>query len=346
MYLHPTTTYGSLVPGSEYIRSLVRQGKISAGAAKRLRWMDYYRRCENARLTCRYFGISAQTFYRWKRRYDPYDLTTLEEESRRPQRVRRPQTPLRVIERVVALREEHPRWSRDKLAVLLGREGVKISGSTVGRVMARLKARGLLVEPASVRLAKLARKRRRKQRYAVRRPKDYRVEAPGDLVQLDTLHARLLPDERRIQFRAHDVISKWAALKVYKRQTSGAAAEFLHHLKMKFPFRIRAIQIDGGSEFMDEFEKACKRRRIRLFVNPPHRPEMNGGVERGQRTDREEFYEVRELSLDMTELNLQVEEYERVFNYVRPHRALDMKTPHEYYLLWKKNQTTHVSRMS
>jgi putative transposase len=346
MYLQPTSTYGSLIPGSEYIRSLVRRGTISRGAAKRLQWFDHYERCGNARKTCRYFGISAQTFYRWKARFDPYDLTTLEEESRRPRTVRQPETPLRVIERIMALREEHPRWSRDKLAVLLEREGIKVSGSTVGRVMARLRARGLLVEPASVRLAKLARKRRRKQRYAVRRPKDYKVEVPGDLVQVDTLHVRLLPNERRIQFRAHDVISKRAGMKTYKRLTSGAAAEFLHHLKMKFPFRIRAIQIDGGSEFMDEFEKACQRSKIQLFVNPPHHPEMNGGVERANRTDREEFYEVQELSLDTEELNQQVEEYERVFNYERPHKALAMRTPNEYYLLWKKNQSTQVSRMS
>lgn len=346
MYLQATTTYGTLIPGSEYIRSLVRQGTITKAAAKRLQWFDYYERCGNARKTCRYFGISAQTFYRWKARFDPYNLKTLEEESRRPHMVRQPETSVRVIERIMALREEHPRWSRDKLAVLLEREGIKVSGSTVGRVMARLKARGLLVEPQGVRLAKLARKRRRKPRYAVRRPKGYKVEAPGDLVQVDTLHVRLLPNELRIQFRAHDAISKRAALKVYKKQTSGAGAEFLHHLKMKFPFRIKAIQIDGGSEFMDEFEKACQRRNIKLFVNPPHRPEMNGGVERGNRTDREEFYEVKELSLDMEELNLQLEEYEREFNYVRPHKALDMKTPHEYHLLWKKTQTAQVSRMS
>lgn len=342
MYLQATTTYGSLIPGSEYIRSLVRQGTITKGAAKRLQWFDYYERCGNARKTCRYFGISAQTFYRWKARFDPYNLKTLEEESRRPQAVRQPETPLRVIERIMVLREEHPRWGRDKLAVLLGREGIKVSGSTVGRVMARLKARGLLVEPASIRQAKLARKRRRKPRYAVRRPKGYKVEAPGDLVQVDTLHVRLLPNELRIQFRAHDVISKRAGLKAYKRLSSGAAAEFLHHLKMKFPFRIRAIQIDGGSEFMDEFEKACQRSKIRLFVNPPHCPEMNGGVERSNRTDREELYEVKEISLNVEEHDRQLEEYEREFNYVRPHKALALKTPHEYYLQWKRNQSTQV----
>ena len=62
MYLQATTTYGSLIPGSEYIRSLVRQGAISPEAAKKLRWMDHYAKNRNARLTCRYFGICAKTF--------------------------------------------------------------------------------------------------------------------------------------------------------------------------------------------------------------------------------------------------------------------------------------------
>jgi len=170
MYLQAATIYGSLIPGSEYIRSLVRQGTISRDAAKRLRWMDHYAHSQNARQTCRYFGISAQTFYRWKNRFDPYDLTTLEEESRRPRHVRQSESPVKVVERVRELREEHPRWGRDKLAVLLKREGIEISGSAVGREMKKLKARGLLVEPENVRQAKLARKRRR-TRYATRRLK-------------------------------------------------------------------------------------------------------------------------------------------------------------------------------
>lgn len=346
MYLHPTTTYGSLVPGSEYIRSLVRQGKISPGAAKRLRWMDYYRRCENARLTCRYFGISAQTFYRWKRRYDPYDLTTLEEESRRPQRVRRPERSAGVVEKIREARERYPRWGRDKLAVVVGRQGVHVSGSTVGRVMKELQARGVLVEPENVRQAKLARKRRRKPRYAVRKPRGYKVEAPGDLVQVDTLQVRLVPDEIRFHFGAYDVVSKRVGMKVYKRQTSTAATDFLHHLKTKFPFRIKAIQIDGGSEFMDQFEEACRRLGILLFINPPRCPRLNGGVERSHRTGREEFYEVEDVSLNLEEHNRQLAEYEYTANYIRPHRALDMQTPHEYYLRWRREQRAKVSLMS
>ena len=41
MYLRTTQGYGSLIPGSEYSRSLVRQGTVSKEAARRLRWMDH-----------------------------------------------------------------------------------------------------------------------------------------------------------------------------------------------------------------------------------------------------------------------------------------------------------------
>ena len=47
------------------------------------------------------------------------------------------------------------------------------------------------------------------------------------------------------------------------------------------PFDVEAIQVDGGSEFMAEFEDACQRRGLKLYVLPPKSPQMNGGVERG-----------------------------------------------------------------
>lgn len=130
MYLQPITSYGSLIPGSEYLRDLIRRGTITSTAAARLKWMDHYARHENARLTCRHFDISAQTFYHWKRRFDPYDLTTLEDGSPRPFKARAPQTPPAVVERILALRQKYPRWGKDKLVILMHREGVEISSST------------------------------------------------------------------------------------------------------------------------------------------------------------------------------------------------------------------------
>jgi len=345
MYPHPARIYGDILPGSEFIRSLVRQGTISGEAAKRLRWFDYYARCGNAQLTCRYFGISAQTFYRWKKRFDPYDLTTLEAESRRPQHVRQPQTPAAVVDRILHLRQQYPRWGKDKLVVLLRREGMGVSTSTVGRTLGRLKKRGVLVEPLNVRLARAARKRRWKPRYAVRKPPGYRVDAPGDLVQVDTLQIKLNTGVIRWQFSARDVVCRWDRARAYHRPTSFSASLFLDYLERKFPFRIRAIQIDGGSEFKRHFEEACQRQKVRLFVIPARSPKLQGHVERANRTHREEFYEVEDIGLNLEEHNKQLERWTDTYNTVRPHQSLAYKTPQEYYLAWLKEHKPKVSLM-
>ena len=112
--------------------------------------MDYYEgHGWNAALTCRHFGISRQTFYRWRRRYRPKDLTTLEGRSHRPQRLRKPTWSVELAQAVLALREERPRWGKDKLVLLLREEGWQapspsgqVSTSMVGRIIRCLKGRG------------------------------------------------------------------------------------------------------------------------------------------------------------------------------------------------------------
>ena len=69
------------------------------------------------------------------------------------------------------------------------------------------------------------------------------------------------------------------------------------------PFEVKAIQIDGGSEFQGVFEEVCKQYGIKLFILPPRSPKLNGYVERANRTHTEEFYEVTDVSFEMDELN-------------------------------------------
>lgn len=171
------------------------------------------------------------------------------------------------------------------------------------------------------------------------------MEPPGDLVQVDTLQVRLIPNEIRYQFSARDVVLKYDGLRGYKSQASLKAAHFLHYLRKKFPFKIKAIQIDGGSEFKDQFEEQCRRRKILLFVLPPRSSKLNGHVERANRTHREEFYEVYDVDLSLEEHNKQLEEWEYVYNYIRPHQALDYLTPYECYLQWKRNSRLKVLPM-
>jgi putative transposase len=135
-----------LAPGT--LKLARRNGDIPKEALQRLKWFDYYySHDQNARLTCRHFDISPQTLYRWKRRYDPRNLSTLKNRSHRPKHLRRPTASWELIEAVLKLREQYPRWGKDKLVVLLRKQGFKVSTSMVGRVIRRLKDRGVLQEP-------------------------------------------------------------------------------------------------------------------------------------------------------------------------------------------------------
>jgi len=311
------------------LRLAGRGQELSAQARRRLKWMDYYEsHGHNARLTCRYFGISPQTFYRWRRRYNPHNLRTLEDRSRRPRRLRQPSWSPELAQAVLRLREQYPRWGKDKLVVLLRREGRLVSTSMVGRILRRLREQGVLVDPPRPPVS--ARKRPWFRPYAVRKPKDYGVTLPGDLVQVDTLDLRPLPGVVLKQFTARDVVSRWDVLMVASRATAPAARRFLDTLEERTPFPVRAIQVDGGSEFQAAFEEACQQRGIRLFVLPPRSPKLNGHVERANRTHAEEFYEVADLPWTVAELNQHALVWERVYNTVRPHQALGYKTPMEF----------------
>jgi putative transposase len=303
---------------------------LSKAAAQRLRWMDYYRRHEgNVSLTCRYFGISRQTFYRWLGRFDPDDLRSLEGRSHRPGRLRHPTWSLELAQAVQKRREQYPRWGKDKLVVLLRNEGwSEVSTSMVGRILKHLKTRGALRE--APRRAISARKRARIRPYAIRKPRDWRVQKPGDLVQLDTLDVRPAPRLVRKHFTARDVVSRWDVVEVHLRATSKAASLFLDTVQKRMPFPIRAFQVDGGSEFAALFEAECERRGIKLFVLPPRSPKLNGSVERAQRTHTEEFYEVQDPPLEITSLNRYLQRWENIYNTVRPHQSLGYLTPLQF----------------
>ncbi|MFB3921431.1 MAG: integrase core domain-containing protein [Terriglobia bacterium] len=303
--------------------------ELSRKARQRLRWLDYYHaQGRNAALTCRHFGISRQTFYRWKRRYDPHHLRRLESGSHRPHRRRRPTWTGEQAERVRGLREQYPRWGKDKLAVLLHREGWPVSVSMVGRMLTSLRQRGVLSAPKLLRV-----KRRRgtaNRPWALRKPADYAVAKPGDLVQLDTMDLRPAPGVVLKQFTARDVVSRWDVIEVHSRATSTAASLFLSTLQRPLPFPLRALQVDGGSEFAALFEALCQRRGIRLFVLPPRSPRLNGRVERANRTHKEEFYELTPCALSIAELNRELQNWERTYNTVRPHQSLGYLTPQEF----------------
>jgi putative transposase len=299
---------------------------ISKEAKIRQSWFEFYHNNKsNGRLTCRHFGISPQTFYRWLKRYDPQHPRTLESRSHRPCKLRQPTYSIEQIEAVRKIREEYPKWGKDKLAILLQKAGYQLSVSMVGRIITYLKSRNILREPLVNPVS--ARKRLHPRPYAIRKPKEYQPKLPGDLVELDTMDVRPLPGIILKHFSAYDVVSRWNVLGIYNQATAENAKRFLDDMEKRTPNQIRSIQIDGGSEFQSVFEEECRIRDIKLFVLPPRSPKLNGAVERANRTHAEEFYEIVDSSFDLADLRPKLLQWEITCNTVRPNQALHYLTP-------------------
>jgi len=198
----------------------------------------------------------------------------------------------------------------------------------VGRILKYLKAKGILREPSPNYIS--VGKRHTVRPYAIRKPKEYKAALPGDLVELDTLDVRPLPGVILKHFSSYDVVSRWNVLGIYTQATATTAQRFLDDMVKRTPNKIKAIQIDGGSEFQSVFEEECRSRGIMLYVLPPRSPKLNGGVERANRTHTEEFYEVTDSDFDLADIRTKLLQWEDICNTIRPNQALDYLTPRQY----------------
>ena len=302
---------------------------LSRLARARLEMLDWHERHgRSVSRTARHFGYSRPTVYRWLGRYDRLRLETLEDRPSRPRRRRRPTWTLAELAAVRRVRLLYPRWGKDRLRVLLRREGLALSASMVGRILARLRATGELREPARRRIS--ARHPGWRRPHAVRKPRGLAALRPGDLVQVDTLDVRPVPGLVLKQFTARDVVSRWDVLELRSTASARAAVSILDALAERAPFTVRAVSVDNGPEFMADFEQACAERGISLYTLPPRSPKLNGCVERSNRTHTEEFYEVTDAEPDLAGLRPALLAWEETYNTIRPHQALGYLTPAEF----------------
>jgi len=325
------STYGAILPGATRLARL--PAKPSAEAKRRLdviRWYEGHG--GRVRLTARRFGFSPDTVSRWVRAYNEYGPSGLEKGSRRPKRVRQPETPLLTIQRIQALREEYPSWGREKLRILLLREGISISAKSIDRVIARLKARGVLREP------RRPRKAARPHLKRLRRPPGLKVDCPGALVQLDSKQVQPSTGKVVFEFGALDCFTRKRVVALSPRLTSQQGTAFLEKVVATFPFPVHALQSDGGSEFLGDFGKAVSELKLVHYFNRPNYPQGNGRIERSFRTDDEEFYHVQELPAEIGGLEAALLAWNHVYENVRPHQALGYRTPEEFYQLWRATQ--------
>lgn len=274
---------------------------------------------QNVSKTCRYFGISRNTFYKWLSRYEAHGETSLCDRPRRPKNCPR-ETPRQTISKILYLRQNY-HFGPARIALYLHRyHQISIAASSVHRILQR---NGLSRLPAS-----------QKHRAHHRRWKRYEKRQPGHRLQVDVKFLERVPATRKklYQFTAVDDCTRIRVLKIFDACNQKTAIQFIDEVIRRLPFRIHVIQTDNGAEFQSRFHWHLQDQDIRHVYIKPRTPRLNGKVERSHRIDDQEFYQLLDqdgVSDDIRLFNKKLREWERYYNFDRPHGALDGQTPYE-----------------
>ncbi len=98
---------------------------------------------------------------------------------------------------------------------------------------------------------------------AVKKPEGYRAIRPGSLVEVDTLSGVV-----RKYFTARYLVTRWDVVQAHSHAKAATVTQFLESSQQRTSLPIKALQVDGGSEFAAELEQACQQRGLLLFVLP------------------------------------------------------------------------------
>lgn len=325
------TIYGNILPGAASIAAWANRVQSLTPRAKwRVKVLDWHKKHgSNISLTSRHFGLTRYTVRLWQKRFRQCGIIGLNDRSHRPKHLRQPTTAWQTVAAVVNLRKQYPAWSKYKLKVLLQRQGIHISASTVGRI---LKRKGL-INP------KVSRKKRKAALHPKARfPHGLKISCPGDMVQMDTKHEHLVGGRKLYQFTAIDILTKIRVLRYYPSLASRNGAHFLGCCLKRFLFPVKAVQTDNGAEFLKEFEQLCQRKRIMHYFIVPRTPKQNTYVEIAHGADQQEFYQQGNVCSSPEVMQKRLREYELVWNETRPHQSLNYLTPKEYFSKWQQGR--------
>lgn len=285
-----------------------------------------------------FLGIKRSTFFHWLNKFNKkcgtlnMKTTELENKSCRPHNFRKTKVISHdLISHILKIRQAEPVYGKEKIKRELEKEGVFVSVSTVGRILKYLLDKKKIQNIKLVKSKKAGVIRREKRKRYAERIRKQKPNNPGELVQIDHMVLNTYNGLHLREFRAVDPTTRISTSRIYNSATAINAREFLKEAIKEFDFEIKSIQIDGGSEFMGEFEEYCEEMGIKLYVLPPRSPKINGYVERANETYRYEFWNVYELPDTIEEVRKLLRKFEYKYNCERMHQSLNYLTPMEYY---------------
>jgi len=283
---------------------------------------------------CRRRGISRETFYLYRRRYEAEGVAGLEPRPRAPLRPRgRIDPELEAL--ICRLRNEHPKWGARRIRAELERGGTEAPAiSTIHQALRRNDLVG--AQPP-------------------RRPRaDRRFERPfaNDLWQIDATRVLLasgdpawildcLDDHARYLLAAHGCPGP----------TGEAAWGCFLHASARYGLP-RQLLSDNASSFTGRlygttvlFERRLSALGVELINSRPSHPQTLGKLERFHRTLKE-WLKDEPAPADLGELQALLDRFRSHYNEERPHQGIGDRTPGERYRLPPHEQLAELGGLS
>jgi transposase len=304
---------------TKYQKGVVPMNSITSEAHFRQRVLKYSMKKSVTEASQR-FHVCRNAIYEWKKRYDG-TWKSLVERSHRPHHHPNEHTP---EEKEMILRR-YPRYKDDMMMLWasLRKSGYKRTYPSMIRVVKKW------IKPEI-------------EKRTSRKPKPYeRASYPGQKVQIDV---KFVPSycvsngQKYYQYTAVDECTRLCFREMYDEHSTYSSKDFLMKLIEAFPFPIREIQTDNGTEWTTAlltkdrhkktlFEEALENMDIIYHRIRVATPRHNGKVERQHRIDEQRFYKkMRMYSLE--DGRAQLKKYNLKSNNI-PKTCLNFRTPNE-----------------
>lgn len=282
----------------------------------RMQAVTMVRRGASTHQVARHFGYNQSTVARWVTRANAEYIKGSEN---LPTRSSRPKSHARALapELVTAIIAERMRHNRCAEVVhdTLKEDGVTVSLSSVKRVLSR---------------HDMLRKRSKWKRIrpSVERP---RVDAPGDLVQIDTVHfvdwSSRNPNQRFYIYTLIDLHSRVAYAEVHDKLRQTLSLDVTLRAQKYMGFQIRMIQSDNGPEFAHYFHDMLATKQISLRHSRVRHSNDNAHIERFNRTLQDECVGSYPTRTSVTQAKL--DDFLSYYNNERKHMGISLKRPRD-----------------
>jgi transposase InsO family protein len=224
---------------------------ITKEAKRRTRILNFWKQ-HGLLATQDAFKVSRRTLFDWQQRLSKGngDVASLNPKTKAPKTRRKRSWDTRLLGEIKKLRIDHPNLGADKLLPLLldfaDVEGItRVPGSsTIERLIKDLG--GLRTSPQKVsHFGKVNKANRQK---VLRKPKDLVPKYPGHVLALDTVEKQR-NGRRMYILTAIDIFTRTTFAIATRSHSSKTFAHFFFLIMEMFPYEIKNVLTDNGSEF-------------------------------------------------------------------------------------------------